>query len=185
MRPAAGLLIMTLAVAACGGASASASPVAPAQVSGPAPSDAATDAAAPSDTTAPTAASAGTAACALITEAEATTFLGLDPGPGNETGTADSPACAYGGSLTLQLVTADAKSLYDSTKAAMQGSGKAQALDGVGDEGYAFIVADTIAQMEVLKGSKLLTVNIQGDPSKQNVTLPRLTDLAKMAVDRL
>jgi hypothetical protein len=39
--------------------------------------------------------------------------------------------------------------------------------------------------MEILKGSALLTVNVQGDPSLQNITLAALTTLGTTAVGRL
>ena len=79
---------------------------------------------------------------------------------------------------------ADGKATFDTTKAAMQGSGKAQDLTGVGDDGFVFIVGNTIAQMVILKGSELLTVNVQGDPALQNITLPTLTTLGTAAAAR-
>ena len=55
----------------------------------------------------------------------------------------------------------------------------------VGDDGFVFIVGNTIAQMVILKGSELLTVNVQGDPALQNITLPTLTTLGTAAAARL
>ncbi len=101
-----------------------------------------------------------------------------------DTGSADAPACAYGASLTYVFQPADGKATFDMTKAAMQGSGKAQDLTGVGDDGFVFIVGNTIAQMVILKGSELLTVNVQGDPALQNITLPTLTTLGTAAAAR-
>ena len=131
------------------------------------------------------ASTAATAACAVVTEQDATTLLGSDPGPGVDSGSADAPACAYGASLTYVLQPEDGKATFDMTKAAMQGSGKAQDLTGVGDDGFVFIVGNTIAQMVILKGSELLTVNVQGDPALQNITLPTLTTLGTAAAARL
>ncbi len=102
-----------------------------------------------------------------------------------DTGSADAPACAYGGSLTLGVDPTDGATQYATTKAAMQGSGKAQDLVGVGDSAYVFIVANTIADMEILKGPVLLSVRVQGDPSQQNVTVDRLSKLGTTAIARL
>jgi hypothetical protein len=176
MRSATALLIISAAVAACGGSSATSAPAAQGQTAAPAQATAATQVSAPADTSAPAATQAATPgsgavdACALITEQEATAFLGSDPGPGAETGTADAPACSYGGSLTIGVEPGDGAAMYATTKDAMQGSGKAQDLPGVGDAAYVFIVGNTIGDMEILKGSTLLSVRVQGDPSLQNVT---------------
>jgi hypothetical protein len=39
--------------------------------------------------------------------------------------------------------------------------------------------------MEILKGSTILTVNVQGDPSLQNITPAALTTLGMAAAGRL
>jgi hypothetical protein len=197
MRSATALLIIGVAVAACGGSSATAAPATQGQAAAAAQPTVAEQASAPADTSAPATTDAPGAtgapapvtgavdACALITEQEATAFLGADPGPAAETGTADAPACAYGGSLTIGIEPTDGAAMYATTKAAMQGSGKAQELPGVGDAAYVFIVANTIGDMEILKGSTLLSVRVQGNPSLQNVTVARLTTLGTTAVGRL
>jgi hypothetical protein len=185
MRSATALLIIAAAVGACGGASATAAPAAQGQTEAPAQASAPVQASAPAATNAAPPAAGAIDACALITEQEATAFLGSDPGPAAQTGTADAPACAYGGSLTISVDPKDGASQYALTKAAMQGSGKAQDLPGVGDSAYAFVVADTIGDMEILKGSTLLSVRVQGNPSLQNVTVARLTVLGTTAVGRL
>lgn len=176
MRSATALLIISAAVTACGGSSAA---TAPAQASVPA------DTSAPAASDASTPATGAVDACALITEQDAAAFLGSDPGPAAQTGTMAAPACAYGASLTIAIVPTDGAAMYATTKAAMQGSGKAQDLPGVGDAAYVFIVANTIGDMEILKGSMLLSIRIQGDPSLQNVTVARLTTLGTTAVGRL
>jgi Protein of unknown function (DUF3558) len=183
IRAAFALLMLSAVLAACGGSSAATAPVAqpsaPTAATSDAPASGGTDA-----SSAPQGSTAAVAACALITEQDATTLLGSDPGPGMDTGTADAPACAYGASLTYLVQLADGKATFDTTKAAMQGSGKAQDLTGVGDDGFVFIVGNTIAQMVILKGSELLTVNVQGDPALQNITLPTLTTLGTAAAAR-
>jgi hypothetical protein len=190
-RPVAGLLIAGLALAACSGSTAAPTPgaVTPGQSSAAAaggPSAPAGQSAPPAaQSAAPAAGGAPIDSCALITEQEATTFLGSDPGPGASTGTADQPACAYGASLTFSVQPTAGRAQYDADRGAAQGSGKATDLTGVGDAGYAFIVANTIAQMEIVKGTAVLSVNVQGDPSLQNITLERLTALGTTAVGRL
>lgn len=185
IRSAAGLLIVGLALAACSSSAAGPTstplvPVAPGQSSsaGGAASD-------PAQSAAPAPAGAAIDACALVTEQEATAFLGSDPGPGVNTGSSDAPACAYGGSLTLGVAPTGGRAQYDADRGAAQGSGKATDLTGVGDAGYAFIVANTIAQMEIVKGTVVLSVNVQGDPSLQNITVERLTTLGTTAAGRL
>jgi hypothetical protein len=76
------------------------------------------------------------------------------------------------------------KAKFDSDRASAQGSGKSQDLSGVGDAAFVFIVANTIGQMEILKGSTILTVNVQGDPSLQNITAASLTVLGTAAAGR-
>jgi hypothetical protein len=184
IRFTSAVFVLAATVAACGGSAAGSSPAANGDGSSPAPTSAAGAATEPAGTSAAPAAGA-IDACAIITEAEATAFLGSDPGAGVDTGSAASPACAYGGSLTLGVEPTDGQAQYATTKAAMQGSGSATDLPGVGDSAYVFIVANTIADMEILKGTVLLSVRVQGDPSQQNVTVERLTSLGTTAIARL
>ncbi len=181
IRMLASTLVLGALVTACAGTAANAAPT----VQTPTAPPSGNANAAASDAPATTTTTAATDACAIITEQEATAFLGIDPGAGMSTGTADVPACAYGGSLTISLVLTDGAAQYAAGKAAAQGSGKSQDLTGVGDQAYAFIVANTIADMEILKGSVLLSIRIQGDPTKQNVTAARLTTLGTTAVARV
>jgi hypothetical protein len=184
-RSATAILILSAVVGACGGTASTPSPLAQGQPSAPTQASAPVGSTAPAASTAPAGSTTAINACAVITEQDATALLGSDPGPGMSTGSGSEPACAYGASLTYVVELNDAKAAFDATKAAMQGSGKAQALTGVGDDGFVFIVANTIAQMAILKGSTLLTVNVQGDPSLQNITLAAMTTLGTAAVGRL
>jgi len=186
-RSATALLILTAVVAACGGSAATSSPAAQSQASAPAQAGTPGQASAPAVSTGPaTSAAAGAIdPCKLITEQEATAFLGSDPGPGMETGSADSPACAYGGSLTMVVDPTGGKAKFDLDTASMQGSADSHILIGVGDAAAVTIVGGTIAAMEILKGSTVLNVNIQGDPSLQNVTVATVTALGKTAAGRI
>jgi hypothetical protein len=182
MRSAAALLILSAMVTACG--SAAATSTVPAQNQA-APS---TQAGAPADstaTTAPAGAAAAVDACKVVTEQEATTLLGSDPGPGQNTSSDLGAACAYGASLTLNVGANAGKAKFDSDRAPAVSSGKFQDLSGVGDAAFVFIVANTIGQMEILKGSTVLTVNVQGDPSLQNITAATLTTLGTAAAGRI
>jgi hypothetical protein len=184
-RSAAAMLVLGAVLAACAGGATAPSSAAVTQASAPirasAPPVSADPAAQP---TAPAASTSTIGACALITQAEAKAFLGFDPGPGIDGGDATAPTCAYGGSLTYGLELTDGAARYEATKGAMQASGKAQALTGVGDAGYLFIVANTVAQMEILKGTTLLTINVQGDPTLQNITAATLTALGTTVASR-
>lgn len=178
-RPATALLILSAAVAACGGTSSASSPGAQGQASAP------TQTKAVVSSSAPAASTSAINACALITEQEATAFLGSDPGPGMDTGSADSPACAYDASLTIGIDPTGGKARFDLDTSSIQGSANGHTLSGVGDAGAVTIVANSIAAMEILKGSMVLTINVQGDPSLQNITLAALTALGTTAVGRL
>ncbi len=179
-RSAAALLILTAVVAACGGATATSFPAAPGQAAAP------KQAGAPANSTDSTASTVSIKPCALITQQEATAFLGYDPGPGTATdmGSASSPACAYGASLTIGVDPNGGKTKFDSDTSTMQGSANSHTLV-VGDACAATIVANAVASMEILKGSTILTVNVQGDPALQNITAAALTTLGTTIVGRL
>ena len=178
-RSAAALLILSAMVGACGGASATASPVSQGQASAPA------QASAPGQASGPTGSTGAINACALLTEQEATTFLGSDPGPGQDVGDPTSPACAYDASLTFSVdFSVDptaGKAKFDSDTAGLQGSNN-YTLSGVGDGAGATIVGGMVARMEILKGSAILTVNIQ---SGRIFTVAELTTLGATMVGRL
>jgi hypothetical protein len=184
-KSAVALLILSAMVTACGGAAAISSSAAQSRASAPAQAGAATASTAATDSTAATGSTAAINACAVITEQDATTLLRSDPGPGLDTTSDMGPACAYGASLTLNVAPNAGKAQFDGDRAAGQGSGKPQDLSGVGDAAFVFIVANTIGQMEILKGSTILTVNVQGDPALQNITLASMTTLGTAAVGRI
>ncbi len=183
-RSAAGLLILGAILAGCGGAAATPAVGSPGQTSS-APAGQPSTAVQPSQGVQPSAAGATIDACALLTEKEATAFLGTDPGAGVNTGSADSPACAYGASLTMGVDPTGGKAAYDAMMASVPGSANGHVLTGVGDEAAVTIVANTIAAMGILKGSKFITVNVQGDPSLGNITVDTLTTLGKTIAGRL
>lgn len=182
MRSATAMLIFSAMVTACSGASATST--SPNQGQAATPNQAAASAGSTA-ATAPTGSTAAVSACTVVTEQDATTLLGSDPGPGQDTSSDMGPSCAYGASLTLGVGANAGKAKFDGDRAAAQGSAKFQDLSGVGDAAFVFIVANTIGQMEILKGSTILTVNVQGDPSLQNITAASLTTLGTTAVGRI
>jgi Protein of unknown function (DUF3558) len=181
LRPVAGLVLAGLVLSACSGSAVTPAPT----VGAPGQSAAAAGGGAPVASAAPAGGGSAIDPCTLVTEAEATTFLGSDPGPGVSGGTSDQPACAYGASLTLSVQPSAGKTQYDADHGAAAGSGKLTDLTGVGDAAFAFVVANTIGQMEIVKGSAVVTVNIQGDPSLQNITVDRLTTLGATVAGRM
>jgi hypothetical protein len=183
--------LLTIAVAlvlsACSGSGAPA-PTAPVSNAGGAIASApvSNPGAAAAATQAPQAQVAGTRdACALVTEKEATAFLGSDPGPGTSTNAGAASACSYSGSLGIGVEGGDGVAQFGLKKSSMQGLGSLQTFSGVGDDAFATIVANTIADMEILKGSTLLSILVQGDPSLQNITPDALRALGSSAAGRL
>jgi Protein of unknown function (DUF3558) len=184
-RPVAGLLIAGIMLAACSGsapATTAGAPGASNPVGGAA--GAASAASAANQSAAPAQGGKAIDACALITEQEATAFLGSDPGPGVNSGTADAPACSYG-SLGILVAPTDGQAEFTTKTSALQGTTNFFAITGVGDGAGATIVANTIADLEFYKGSVGISVEVQGDPSLQNITLAALTTLGTTIAGRL
>jgi hypothetical protein len=187
-RAATGLLVLVLGLvlAACSGTSAAptaAPTVAPGGQAGAsaAPGGGATQSSAPA---ASTGSAAAIDACALVTEQQATAFLGSDPGPGVSTGTPDAPGCFYG-SLGILVAPTDGQAEYTTKTSALQGTANFQTISGVGDGAGATIVANTVADMEFFKGNVGISVEVQGDPSLQNITAASLTMLGAAIASRL
>jgi hypothetical protein len=178
-RMAAGLLIVSAVFTACGGAARTPSAAGAGESFAPIPSSASRQ------TTTPSAVAAAIDACALVTQPEAATLLGFDPGAGTSTGTDAAPACAYGASLTIGVALADGKSQFDSKTSGSIGSANDHVIDGVGDQANALVVANTVADFEILKGSVNVSVMVQGDPVSQYITVDALTALGKTIAGRL
>jgi len=123
-----------------------------------------------------TAALSGNAdACSLITEAEAGTALGRDPGPGQS---ASPSHCIYGaGSASINVVLQrGGKVAFDNLRAAMDG--RAVDVPGVGDGAFG-VFAGTIATVEFYKGDSLVAVNLvlggaTVAPKNQAIALARI-----------
>ncbi len=173
---------LALLLAACS-AGATPAPSAGRGVANPAPTSAVASTAPTTAAANPGASTATVDACLLISQQEATALLGSDPGKGIGSATSDGSSCAYDGSLVVTVAPSPGQAAFDATKASMPGT--VQTLDGVGDAAFATIVANTVADMQILKGPVLISVMVQGDPSKQNITADALTGVGKIAVSRL
>jgi hypothetical protein len=189
------LFTSALLIAGCGSAQAPAGPAtASAKTSGAAATAAAATTpatpapATPAPATAtPTAApdAAGTAtmtACTVITEDDATTLLGSDPGPGVEHSDGPISACAYG-DLQIGMEQGPAmKTLFDSLKSARGTTPGYASVDGVGDDGFLVLSPDHDTLLYILKGSTLVSAIVVTDP---NITAVTLTALGASAAARL
>ena len=172
-------------VAGCGGAASSSAPAAQVARTAPAATAAPAATGAPPATTAPAGSATAVNACSLITEQEATTFLGSDPGAGVSSINNATAVCAYGASLVISVEPGDGKAQFDLKQSASQGQATFQPLSGLGDAAFATIVANTIADLEILKRSTLMSVLVQGNPSLQNITADALRKLGATALGRL
>jgi hypothetical protein len=177
-RSAAGLLLLGGTLAACGGAASTPAGANPGQAAPTSPAGAA------ATTAAQAGSNAGIDACALVTQQEATAFLGADPGPGTSMGDADVPACLYG-SMIISVQPTDGSAQFTANTAALKGTANGHELSGVGDQAFATDVANTVADMEINKGPVLVSVRVQGDPAKQSITVDALTTLGKAIAGRL
>jgi hypothetical protein len=158
--------MLSAVLAACGGTSSAASSA------GSAP-------AAPGHTSAPS--HAAIDPCTLVTEAEATTILGADPGPGKNTSFGAVVSCAYSAALTVGIDRSGVtKALFDSMTVA-----GTQNVSGVGDAAHLTIPVGSTAKMDILKGSDVISIFIQGDPLVTSVTPDALTALGKTVLGRL
>ncbi len=58
-------------------------------------------------------------------------------------------------------------------------------MSGVGNGAHATIVGNAVAAMKMLKGSVVVTINVQGNLSLQNITVAALTAVGKTVAGRL
>ncbi|HEY1485629.1 MAG TPA: hypothetical protein VGF84_05975 [Micromonosporaceae bacterium] len=110
---------------------------------------------------APAAAGKAPDVCSLITEADATTAIGKDAGPGVHGGTADAPQCSYGDGALIVVMDQRGKAEYDSNHDAMAGGG-GQDISGIGDGAFEVSGGPT-ALVYFYKGSTLVEIMLQGN----------------------
>lgn len=127
-----------------------------------------------------------TTACELITEQEATTALGTDPGPGQETPLGETAsACTYlagTSSLQLSLTPIGGKAVFDRERAGIPtGTTGVTDVSGVGDAAFSQITG-TRAAINFDKNDALVVIGLTntGTPPTQD----QLTTLATAAAGR-
>ncbi len=150
---------------------------------------AATNVSAPVSVAASVAAATGTSACALVTEQDATSVLGKDPGPGSTFASHGSTQCQYGSYqstfLLVNLTPTQGKAGYDLIRHNRQLDSQISVVDiaGVGDRAFEVSQRNT-AGIYVNKGDAVITISL----SIQTATSPPHASalaLAKIAASRV
>jgi hypothetical protein len=176
-----------LLLAGCGGGSSPKGTAAPApHVRSDATSGAAiapaTTAATSASASAPAVAAGASTACALVTEHDAATALGADPGPGSKFESHGSTQCQYGDAQTIMvlvnLTPARGKLAYDRMHGAPTPDKRVTVSDvaGVGDRAFA-ITAPHTAGIYFNSGDSLVLVSVMGRtataPERQAVAMAK------------
>jgi hypothetical protein len=128
---------------------------------------------------------AGIKICSLITEQEASTALGADPGPGQDTTSHGASSCMYGTSpkiVTVNLVPSRGKAAYDQLRAHAP-AGRVVDVAGVGDGAFG-TSSGPATGIDFYKGDAfvaiVLVAGLSGTPSKDQAIV-----LAKAAAARI
>jgi hypothetical protein len=175
----AALVVSALSVAACGSNPAPTAPTATASAAtGATP---VTTTPPPQATTAPADSSAASP-CALVTEGDATAFLGSDPGPGVLMSRGPISSCGYKEFHVGLQRGAGVTGLFTAMQSADQSQPCFQALNGVGDAGFLLMIPGADSMIYILKGSSLMSMLAPNGP---RVTAATLTALGTTATDRL
>ncbi|PZS18748.1 MAG: hypothetical protein DLM57_05655 [Pseudonocardiales bacterium] len=134
----------------------------------------------------PAAPAAAASACALVTEQELTPLLGADPGPGQATSDSTTVSCAYtrGVAVTIVVDHSGGRSQFDLFCSTNQPQPNIHNVSGVADGACLTIVGGPIAAMYILKGSDLMSINIQAGLDTK-ITPEALSALGKIAAGRL
>jgi hypothetical protein len=113
----------------------------------------------PPGVTSSAAAPANTSICALITEQEASTALGADPGPGEDTSSHGASSCVYGTApmiVTVNLVPSRGKAAYDQLRARAP-AGRIVDIAGIGDAAFG-TTSGPAAGVDFYKGDAFVAV---------------------------
>jgi hypothetical protein len=176
--PVAAAAAIVLAVTGCqaSGSAGSSQPPAPAAS---APSSQGT-AAAGSPTT-PAASGGNDHPCLVVTEQEATTALGADPGPGQETppGAGGLGTCVYGAGSSVVRLSVDTsgvgKAIYDSDRSSYP-SASTTDVPGVGDGAFEIATIGSQVTVYFYKGGTFVSITLgtaatTGPPKDQVIAL--------------
>jgi hypothetical protein len=176
----AGLLMLAAALMATGCQGRS---PAPAAAHSPQPAGSSSGAASTTGNAGGSPAARPKSACPLVTEQELSALLGADPGPGTEGSDGDRVGCTYSGAGFVSVIVDHGdKTLLDQFCSATTTT---QQVPGVADGACLTIVGGgPVAAMYVLKGSELLSINIQAGSSTR-ITPAALTAVGTQAAGRL
>ncbi len=118
--------------------------------------------------------------CSVITEQEASTALGADPGPGQETppGVGGLGTCVYGAGSSVVRLSVDAsgvgKAIYDGDRSSYP-SGSTTDVPGVGDGAFEITTSGSQRTVYFYKGSTFVSITLGTDattgPSKDQVVV--------------
>jgi hypothetical protein len=169
-----------LAVSGCQAGGRASGSAGPSQPSARAASTPASQAMAAGSAATPGASGGNVKACSLLTEQELTPLLGSDPGPGTDNSDSTTTACAYTGAGVVTIVVdhSGGKSQFDAF------CGTNQKVSGVADGACLTIVGGPVAAMYILKGPKLMSINIQAGLDTK-ITPEALIALGKIAAGRV
>ena len=173
-----------LAVGGCHAGMPASGAAAASQPPGPTASAPTSQPASAAGSTTPAAASGGNAhPCSVVTEQEATTALGADPGPGQETPPSATGlgTCLYGAGSSVVRVTVDAsgvgKAIYDSDRSTVSGINPASVFDvaGLGDGAFETPSGASEATVYLYKGTVFVEITLgsatTGPPKDQVIAL--------------
>lgn len=184
--PLSAAAAILLALSGCNTGSATShaggTPAATSQPPSPTASDATSQATASDGvTTTPEATSGTEHACALVTQQEATTALGTDPGPGQESTTGTVGNCVYGAASSVVRVSVDpvpGKAAYDNARSTVTSANPASVVDvpGVGDGAFETPSGASEATVYFYKGDTYVEITLgvaaaTGPPKDQVIAL--------------
>lgn len=178
-------IVGTLLLGACAGSPATANPSAAA--AGAPALAAPTSASAAAVATTPAAPPAGADACALVTEQDAATALGADPGPGTPFTSHGSSQCQYGEApafLLVNLNPSGGKAAYAQERAGMGARGQLVDVLDVGDTAFG-VFKGPVASVAFNKGDALVVIVLTIGRSSTAPPRDQAIALAKTAAGRM
>jgi hypothetical protein len=176
---AASAIILAVSGCQAGSASSAAGTGQPPAPAASAPASQATTAA--GSTTTPAASGGNGHPCSVVTEQEASTALGADPGPGQESppGAAGLGTCVYGAGSSVVRLSVDAsgvgKAIYDGDRSSYP-SASATDVPGVGDGAFEITTSASQVTVYFYKGGTFVSITLgtaatTGPPKDQVIAL--------------
>ncbi len=176
--PVAAAAAIVLTVSGCQAAGSAGTSQPPAHAAG-APSSQAS--AAVGSTTTPAASGGNGHPCSVVTEQEASTALGADPGPGQESppGVAGLGTCVYGAGSSVVRLSVDSsgvgKAIYDGDRSSYPSASTTDA-PGVGDGAFEITTGASQVTVYFYKGGTFVSITLgtaatTGPPKDQAIAL--------------